>query len=179
MGKVILYIAQSLDGYIARENGDIDWLWDDQDYGYEDFINTIDTVILGRKTYEQLFELAEEFPYQSKDVYVVSQSKEGQDSYATFVQPEQISPLLNVLKNDQNKNVWLVGGSQLIDHFISMGHIDEYQLAIQPTMIGRGIPLFKPNDHEEQLDLLKSNRFENGMLLLTYRRKDMEESKSD
>ncbi|ARI78158.1 dihydrofolate reductase family protein [Halobacillus mangrovi] len=174
MGKVVLYIAQSLDGYIARENGDIDWLWDDRDYGYDDFINTIDTVILGRKTYEQLFELTDEFPYHSKDVYVVSETMEGHDDYATFVQPEQITPLINVLRTDQNKNIWIVGGSMLIEDFIRMGLIDEYHIAIQPVLIGSGIRLFKSNEHQEELDFIDYHRFDDGMLMLTYRRKEKE-----
>ncbi|ASF38653.1 dihydrofolate reductase [Halobacillus halophilus] len=173
MGKVVLYIAQSLDGYISREDGSIDWLWDGQesgtDYGFETFFNQMDTVILGRKTYEQILELTSEFPYQYKDVYVVSRTKEGHDSYATFIQPEQILPLLNVLKAD--KNIWLVGGAQLIDHFVSMGLIDEYHLAIQPTLIGSGISLFKPHQKEQQLDLLKTEKFDDGMIVLTYQLK--------
>ncbi|MFG6116316.1 dihydrofolate reductase family protein [Halobacillus sp. MO56] len=171
MGKVVLYIAQSVDGYIARENGAIDWLWDDQDYDYEKFITTIDTVILGRKTYEQIFQLTDQFPYRSKDVYVVSNMQEGSDEYATFIQPEQIRPLINLLKNDQHKNIWVVGGAQVIHHFINKNLIDEYQIAIQPTMIGSGIPLFEKNDVEQQLELYEAKPFSTGMLMLTYRKK--------
>lgn len=177
MGKIILYIAQSLDGYISRENGEIDWLWDDRDYGFEGFLQTIDTVVLGRKTYEQIFELAEEFPYKTKDVYVVSQVEEGYDQYATFIQPEQITPLMEMLKTEQDKNIWIVGGAKLIDHFISMGLIDEYHIAIQPTLIGKGIPLFQPNDAEQQLSLIDMKKHDDGMLLLTYHQKEEEKQK--
>ncbi|MBH0228661.1 dihydrofolate reductase family protein [Halobacillus yeomjeoni] len=170
MGKVVLYIAQSLDGYISRENGDIDWLRDDQDYGFDTFFESVNTVIMGRKTYEHIFELAEEFPYKNKDVYVVSRMKEGYDEYATYIQPEQISPLIEVLKNDQDKTIWLVGGAQLIYLFISLDLIDEFQIAIQPTLIGNGIPLFEKNEMEQQLDLTDVKKFDDGMLILTYRR---------
>lgn len=173
MGKVILYIAQSLDGYIARENGSIDWLWDDgvDDYRFHKFYQSIDTVILGRKTYDHIFELADEFPYKTKDVYVVSDNREGHDDYATYLQPEQIRPLVNFLTTDQEKNLWVVGGAQLIHHFIEAGLIDEYQIAIQPTLIGKGIPLFNPNEHEESLSLSNVQHHQDGMLLLTYKRK--------
>ncbi|MFD1017697.1 dihydrofolate reductase family protein [Thalassobacillus hwangdonensis] len=171
MGKVVLFIAMSLDGYIARENGEIDWLWDDNDYGYEKFYNTIDTVVLGRKTYEQIFKLTENFPYRQKDVYVVSNIQEGSDDYATFIQPEQIRPLMNLLKKDQNKNIWIVGGAQLIHHFIKRDLIDEFQIAIQPTLIGKGIPLFHENDVEAQLELHEAKPYADGMLVLTYRKR--------
>ncbi|RDY70227.1 dihydrofolate reductase [Halobacillus trueperi] len=174
MGKVILFIAQSADGYIAREDGSIDWLRDDpeEDYGYEEFFHTIDTVFLGRKTYDHIFELAEEFPYKMKDVYVVSNSREGHDEYATYLQPEQTLPLVNMLKNEQNKTIWVVGGANLIHYFISAGLIDEYQIFIQPTLIGKGIPLFQKNDHEEELQLTETNAYPDGMLAITYQRKE-------
>lgn len=173
LGKVVLYIAQSLDGYIARENGEIDWLRDDseEDYGFEDFSHSIDTVFLGRKTYDHIFELADEFPYKMKDVYVVSNEKEGHDDFATYLQPEQIAPLVTLLKNEQNKTIWVVGGAQLIHYFISHGMIDEFQIAIQPTLIGKGIPLFQSNNHEEELSLEKVTPYEDGMLMLKYQRK--------
>ncbi|WP_181349284.1 dihydrofolate reductase family protein [Thalassobacillus sp. CUG 92003] len=168
MGKVVLFIAMSLDGYISRENGDIDWLWQEKDYGYSPFIETIDTVFLGRHTYEQIFQMTDEFPYKQKDVYVVSNVQEGSDQYATYLQPEQIIPLIQMLRNDQNKNVWLVGGSQLIHHFMHNNLIDEYQIAIQPTLIGSGVKLFRDHDHEQQLELREAKPYPDGMLVLTY-----------
>lgn len=177
MGKIILNILQSLDGFIARENGEIDWIWDDteEDYGFDSFFQTVDTVFLGRKTYDHIFQLTDEFPYKKKDVYVVSDHKEGHDEYSTYLQSEQIIPLVNLLKNEQNKTIWVVGGAQLIHHFISVGLMDEYQIAIQPTLIGKGIPLFRDNDHQEDLVLNDVRRFEDGMLVLTYKRKENEE----
>ncbi|MYL72086.1 dihydrofolate reductase [Halobacillus litoralis] len=174
MGKVTLYIAQSADGYIAREDGSIDWLRDsaDEDYGYEKFINTVDTVFLGRKTYDHIFELTEEFPYRMKDIYVVSNTREGHDDYATYLQPEQILPLVNMLKNEQNKTIWVVGGANLIHYFISAELIDEFQIFIQPTLIGKGIPLFKKNDLEKELQLTETKAYQDGMLAITYQKKE-------
>ncbi|MGP4061902.1 dihydrofolate reductase family protein [Halobacillus sp. H74] len=105
MSKVVLYIERAPDGYIERENGEFDWLWSDSEegYGFQSFFSSIDTVFLGRKTYEQIFELADEFPFKTKDVYVVSNEREVVDDFATYIQPEQISPLTNLLKKNQNK----------------------------------------------------------------------------
>ncbi|TGB05348.1 dihydrofolate reductase family protein [Halobacillus salinus] len=167
MGKVVLYIAQSLDGYICRENGEIDWLWDDVDYGFDSFFQSVDTVILGRNTYEQIFDLTEEFPYLSKDVYVVSRTQEGSDEFATFIQPEQMAPLTHMLK-ENGKTSWIVGGAMLIEQAIHAELIDEYQIFIQPTLIGRGISLFKANEKEHSLTLKNVRTFDDGMLSLSY-----------
>jgi dihydrofolate reductase len=88
VGKVVLSIVQSLDGYIVRENGEIDWLWDssEKDYGFKEFFHSIDTVFLGRKTYDHIFQLADEFPYKMKDVYVVSNERKGHDGFSTYLQ---------------------------------------------------------------------------------------------
>ncbi|WP_226576617.1 dihydrofolate reductase family protein [Halobacillus litoralis] len=175
MGKVILYIAQSLDGYIARENGEIDWLWDDtdEDYGYERLYESVGTVFLGRKTYERILESADEFPYKKKDIYIVSNAKEGNDQHGTYIQPEQVKPLVNILKGEQNQNIWVVGGAQLIHEFIELKLIDEYQLVIQPTLIGKGIPLFQHSSQEEDLSLTHVQPYPDGMLLLTYTRREI------
>ncbi|MGV2622838.1 UNVERIFIED_CONTAM: dihydrofolate reductase family protein [Halobacillus marinus] len=174
MGKVILYIAQSLDGYIAKEDGSIDWLWSDtdEDYGYEAFLQTIDTIILGRKTYDHIFELTDEFPYKSKDVYVVSDHRQGHDHFATYLEPEQIVPFIQIMSKEQDRNIWVVGGAQLIHHFIGAGLIDEFQIAIQPTLIGRGIRLFLDNEHEEELMTKDVKHYPDGMLLVTYARRN-------
>ncbi|MBM7551149.1 dihydrofolate reductase family protein [Thalassobacillus pellis] len=171
MGKVILFIAMSLDGYISQENEEIDWLWKEENYDYEKFYASIDTVILGRKTYDQVLERYDEFPYRMKDVYVVSNLQEGNEEYARFIQPEQIRPLVNLLKEDQDKNIWIVGGAKLIQHFIQKQLIDEFQITIQPTLLGSGIPLFPPGGIEQQLELYEVKPHPTGMLMLTYHKK--------
>lgn len=114
MRKVILFIASSLDGYIARTSGAVDWLFtvnDDQDYGYVDFLAGVDTILMGRRTYEQVLSFGE-FPYKGIQCFVFSRTRGGErDEYVTFISGN-IESFVKGLKNGTGKNIWLVGGSQ-------------------------------------------------------------------
>lgn len=168
--KVMVFIAMSLDGYIARENGEIDWLLelspsDPDEYGYSDFYQTIDTVIMGKATYDQLPELSDAFPYPDKKCYVFSKTATGRDAHVEFVN-EDIGVFIEKLKREpSSRHIWLVGGGELIQGFIEAGAIDEWMIGVIPVLIGKGIPLFKPNDREERLKLKKHFRFGDCVML--------------
>ncbi|SFJ18876.1 dihydrofolate reductase family protein [Thermoflavimicrobium dichotomicum] len=167
--KVIVFIAMSLDGYIARENGSIDWLLenaptDPEEYGYSDFYKTIDTVIMGKATYDQLPELSDSFPYADKKCYVFSRTASGRDEHVEFVN-EEIGPFVEKLKSQPGAHIWLVGGGELIEGFMEANVVDEFMIGVIPVLIGKGIPLFKKNNRETRLKLKKHFRFGDCVML--------------
>jgi dihydrofolate reductase len=169
--KVILYIAMSLDGYIARENGDISWLSlveeKGEDYGYSKFINSIDTVIMGRKTYEKVISFGIEFPHKNKKCYVISRTKNGTDDNVEYYSGN-IEKLITYLKNKEGNDIFVDGGAEVINELIKINLIDEYVISILPIFLGKGIRLFKDGRPEQMLKLLESTKFSTGLVQLRY-----------
>ncbi|MCY6485493.1 dihydrofolate reductase family protein [Clostridium aestuarii] len=174
--SIILYIATSLDGYIARENGAVDWLSGNGDNpnvdnGYTNFYNTIDTVVMGRTTYEQVInELSpDNWVYEGKKCYVATTRKCEMDKRAEFIS-EDIAGFIKKLKKQQGKDIWLIGGGKLIDQFIKQDLIDKYIVTIIPTILGDGIPLFLKENPEIKLRLVETKTID-GMVELSYIRR--------
>jgi dihydrofolate reductase len=168
MRTVILYIADSLDGYIARTDGRMDWLFSDVDYGYTKFLRSVGTIIMGRKTYDQLLTF-DDYPYRGKEVFAVSRFRAGErDEHVTFVGPE-IVDIVRSLKAGEGTGIWLVGGSQLVRLFIAEHLIDEIIVSIHPIILGSGIPLILPQDDETQLVFAVCESFSSGLVQLKYR----------
>ncbi len=169
--KVILYIAESLDGFIAREDNDISWLSivekPDEDYGYKDFIDTIDTVIMGRRTYEKVLSFGIEFPHKDKKCYILSKTLEGNNENAQFYNGS-IKDLIEMLKGKAGKNIFIDGGAEVVREFRSENLIDEYIISIVPVLLGKGIRLFKDTDTENKLSLIESKVFDSGLVQLWY-----------
>lgn len=145
MNKVILYIAMSLDGYIAREDGAVDWLeeaeGDGGDNGYADFYETIGALVMGRKTYESVLGLSETFPYAGKPCYVLSTTRRERTEHAVFTD-EALDSLIPSLAATTRGDVWIVGGGELVRSVMERGLLDELHLAVIPKVLGGGIPLF-------------------------------------
>jgi len=170
MRQVILFIATSLDGYIARTDGSIDWLFTDQDYGYTAFSAGVDTIIMGRKTYEQVLTFGE-FPYAGKECFVFSRNPaRGSDDRVVFLDDDP-SDLLGRLRSRTGKNIWLVGGSELIHEFVLQDLIDTCVISIHPVILGSGIPLFRAPLPQQSLVLRDTTTFNTGLVQLTYTRK--------
>ncbi|MBW4611740.1 MAG: dihydrofolate reductase family protein [Desmonostoc vinosum HA7617-LM4] len=168
MRKISLFIASSLDGYIARESGEVDWLFTDQDYGYPEFFNQIDTVIMGRKTYQQVLDFGE-YPYQGKESFVFSTTLQSQtDKNVRFVSSNW-EEFINKLRYSNGRDIWLVGGAQIIHYFLKHGFIDELILSIHPIILGSGIPLIV-NDStlETVLELKDAKTYDSGLLQVYY-----------
>lgn len=162
MRKLILYTASSLDGYLAREDHALDWLFDveqDGDTGYGDFYSTVDTILIGRKTYEQILILENGgFPYKGKECYVFSRTPQESTEHVSFVDSELVD-FTKKLKARDGGNIWLVGGGDLLHTFLKEGLVDEFMIQIAPIVIGSGIPLFNFNNLEVKLDLKDVTRF--------------------
>lgn len=169
--KVKIYIAASLDGYIAREDGDISWLDSvsraEEDYGYEDFIQTIDTVIMGRKTYDTVLSFGGEFPHEGKDCYVLSRTRTGKDERVTYFNGD-VGAWMERLKKEAGQDIFVDGGAEAIHLLHEKGLIDSYTVSIIPILLGKGIRLFKETETEIPLTLTGSKAFPSGLVQLTY-----------
>ena len=158
MRKIILYIASSLDGYIARENGDVDWLPENTTSGYDEFYKTIDTVVMGKKTYEQVLTFGA-YPYKDKKSYVFTRNNEQtKDQNIEFV--SDIDKFVKENISNSGKNIWLVGGAEIISSFLNRGFVDEIILSIIPVVLGKGITLFKNTQNEVKLELIKTTEYD-------------------
>jgi dihydrofolate reductase len=168
MRPLVCFIATSLDGYIAGPAGEIDWLFTDQDYGYTPFYANVDTVVMGRKTYDLCLTFAE-YPYPRIPNYVWSRTRRGTDEHATFVSGDMVA-LLKELKDKEGKTIWLVGGSALVGEAIKYDLLDELIVSVHPTVLGDGLPLFPRDLPKTQFQFIKSEPFNTGLVQLTYRR---------
>ncbi len=171
-GKAFVYIAVSLDGYIARENDDIDWLSSveksGEDYGYAAFMKNIDTVMMGRKTYDKVLTLGTEFWHQGKDCYVISRTQTGNTDHVQFYGGD-----LETLVTEQKakgKNVFVDGGAEVVNELMKLDQFEAYIISILPIFLGSGIRLFKDGRPELALELVHSTSFDTGLVQLHYRR---------
>lgn len=163
--EVVLYIAASLDGFIAKEDDDLQWLDETEsegDGGYSELYESIDTTIMGKRTYDWVLEHAESFPYPDKKNYVFTTSVEGSTEFVEFVN-EDVVAFTKKLKEQEGSKIWMVGGSAILDAFIKEKLIDEYIISITPHILGSGIPLFK--DHNPQTDLVLVNTYRFGQFV--------------
>lgn len=128
MRKVKLFIASSLDGYIARKDGSIDWLYTDDDYGFAQFYDLVDTILMGRRTYDKALELAVGgHPHKDKKSYVFTQTASGRkkekDQHVHFI--ANVIEFAKELIHSPGKDIWLVGGADIISIFLNAGLLDE------------------------------------------------------
>lgn len=174
--NIVLYIAMSLDGFIARNNGEVDWLSGSSgdpnvDTGFDEFYSSVDTVVMGRTTYEQVInELSPDaWVYEGKKCYVATTRNYESDSQVEFIS-EDITGFIKGLKSQEGKDIWLVGGGKLINQFIKENLVDKYIITIIPTILGGGIQLFLEDNPEIKLKLIET-KVVDGMVELTYVRR--------
>ena len=168
MRKVILFIASSLDGFIASSDGSVDWLFTDQDYGYKRFYRSIDTVLMGRKTYAQMMRLWG-YQYSGKKGYVFTRSRRPKvNKHVEFVS-ENIPKFVRDLRKRKGKDIWLVGGAEIATILLNARLIDRIDLFIHPIIVGRGIPLFHAIKPLNRLTFMRKKSFDSGLIQLSYR----------
>ncbi|MEQ8713706.1 MAG: dihydrofolate reductase family protein [Cyclobacteriaceae bacterium] len=171
MRKLLLYIATSLDGYIAATDGSVDWLEtvpnpDQSDYGYAQFYESISTTLMGNATYQQVLGFGD-FPYQGKENYVFSRQSHPSTEHVQFVNQDP-AVFVSGLKDQQGGDIWLVGGGQLNTLMLDAGLIDEILLFQMPIVLGAGIALFPGARMTAPLELLTSTSYASGVSLLHY-----------
>ncbi len=174
MRKIVLYIAMSLDGYIADKSGGVDWLNGDgsepENCGsYSEFSSSIDTVVLGYNTYHQIAaELSPgNWPYEGMQSYVLTHRKLETQNEIHFVDTA-MAELLTKLKQQDGKDVWLCGGADIIDQALKANLVDELTISVLPILLGDGIRLFQTNEIPKYLTLI-SHKSYNGIVDLVYR----------
>ena len=173
--KLLLYISASLDGYIATEAGDLDFLssvaQEGEDYGYYDFVKSVDTVIIGRKTYEKVISMGFEYPHVDKDVYIITRTPRPDVGTFKFYSGD-LTELVQGLKKMPGKNIYCDGGAEIVQKLLQANLIDEIIISIIPFLLGGGIRLFKEGRPMQKLKLISSKQFEMGLVQLHYVRKD-------
>lgn len=173
MGKVVASMAMSLDGYIARTNGDASWLNNamspGEDYGFEEFMSRIGAYILGANTYREITKSGMAGGDNQVTTYVVSHQKDFKVGKNTFLYSGDLTELVKKIKADTEKDIWLFGGGNLTTQFINLNLVDELGIAIVPVLIGGDVPFFGSVVEQKNLILLESKTFEkSGMLSLRY-----------
>lgn len=177
--KIILDLAVTLDGFIEGKNGETDWCIMDPEMGFTNFLEQIDTILYGRKSYDlwgQYIPKADDSDediefwrlIHSKQKYVFSRTPREMDDKAIFIK-ENILEEINRLKKQPGKDIWLYGGASLITTFIDLGLIDEYRLSLHPIVLGEGKPLFIDIKQRLNLTMVDARKFTSGVVQLIYR----------
>ncbi|RQO31659.1 dihydrofolate reductase [Taibaiella sp. KBW10] len=180
MPLLTIYIATSLDGYIAQANDDLSFLKlvekEGEDYGYAAFTDTIDTIILGRKTYDWVLKEIGPAHYDNGDrkVYVITRTEKPGIGNTTFYTGD-LRELVQQLKSGNGKNIYCDGGAEIINELLQNDLIDEMILSIVPVLLGSGTRLFKSGRPQQELVLLQVKTFETGLTQLHYKRKKNED----
>ncbi|MDF9830686.1 dihydrofolate reductase family protein [Parabacteroides sp. PF5-6] len=174
MKKIILYIAASLDQRIAEPDGSLDWLTEFPnpqkiDYGYKDLLVSVDTIIMGGKTYRELLSMDVIWPYTNQHTYVVSHHEWSERENVSFI-TENIIGRIKTLRNETGKDIWLVGGGELVSMLLASDLLDEIRITYFPVILGRGISLFPEQPKESKWKLSGSKSYGNGVLSVIYQK---------
>jgi dihydrofolate reductase len=175
--KIIVYIATSADGYIARPDGDVEWLNRRPrtvDYGMGAFYTTIDTILWGRKTYDWLLDYYKKRGrkggmFDTKVAnFVFSRKPPKRATLGVEFVSEPVKAFAQRLRATPGKHIWMMGGGELIASFLDAGEIDEFDIHVIPTLIGEGIPLVAPRHRDVRLRLRSARKYPDGVVRLRY-----------
>ncbi|MFY7652924.1 MAG: dihydrofolate reductase family protein [Chitinophagaceae bacterium] len=174
MRKLVVYIAMSIDGYIAKPNNDLSFLQiveqTGEDYGYNQFMETVDTIIIGRNTYNWLMANSDDFPYNNRTVYVITHEEKEPINNIIFYN-KSLGELITHLKNAPgNKAIYCDGGAQIIQQLLQLNAIDELTLSIIPVTLGNGIALFGGFLPQQNWQLMAVKSFPKGLVQVHYKK---------
>ena len=176
MRKLSIFIATSLDGYIAKPNDDLSFLKlvekEGEDYGYANFTSTIDTIIIGRKTYDWVHREIGTSHYDNgeRDVYVITRTERPDVGRIKFY-TGNVTELVQKLKSDDGKNIYCDGGAEIINELLKNDLIDELIISVIPVLVGNGTRLFKDGRPEQMLEFVSAKTFDTGLVQLHYKRR--------
>jgi dihydrofolate reductase len=171
MRKVILGLAVSLDGYIEGPKGEYDWCFTDQDYGLNAFLERIDSIFIGRKSYQLMNnpdEAASDYQFAEYKKYVFSNALTEVNEGAELINGDWQTKVAD-LKQQPGKDFWLFGGADLTSSFMNAGLVDELFLSVHPILLGAGKPLFINLHDRIKLTLTDSKTYSTGLVSLTYK----------
>lgn len=166
--KIIYFVTASLDGFVARADGRIDWLIQpegNEDFGFAAFLASIDTVVQGRKTYEQVLTFGP-YPYADRKNYVFSR-KLLQTQHAEVVR-QPVPDFVRWLRQQPGRDIWLVGGGELAAAFFQARAVDQVKVFVQPIVLGEGLPLVKDIGHDIRLQLTHTQAYRQGLVQMDY-----------
>lgn len=170
--KVFVYIAASLDGYIAQPNDDLSFLSivekEGEDYGYAEFMSGIDTVIVGRRTYDWVKQHAPDFTHKDKTAYIITRTPRESEGSTHFYTGD-LKELIAKLKSEEGANIFIDGGAQVVNAMLQEKLIDEIIISYIPILVGDGIRLFNDGRPEQKLELVSTKQFEKGLVQVHYR----------
>jgi dihydrofolate reductase len=172
MRLVKYFVASSLDNYISRKDGGVDWLFMDQDYGMKEFFASVDVAVMGRKTYDKALELSPNglsFPGMKAYVFSHLMSKSKQVNIEVVSEPPET--WVKSIRATQGKDIWLVGGGEMVREFLQKRLVNQIGISIHPRLLGDGIPLYAQPYPETELELIRSKQYPSGLVQLFYRLK--------
>ena len=162
-------VAMSLDGYIAGPNGEFDWIIMDPAIDFGAFVAKIDTIVMGRGTYETTLAMGDESGMMSDmRVYVVSTSLQQKDYPDVTIVAEDVEGRVAELKSEEGKDIWLFGGGVLFRCLLEAGLVDRVEVGVIPVLIGEGIALLPGLDGQTKLALHRQEALPSGIVLLEY-----------
>jgi dihydrofolate reductase len=168
MRKIILQVAVSLDSFIEGPNGELDWCFTDQDYGMKDFFKQVDTVFMGRKTYELMLTMGDDatagFPKFKEYIFSTTLNEVNDGVVIRDDVPLQVEKI----KNENGKDIWLFGGGSLTTSLMNLKLVDEIWLAVHPVILGGGKPLFENLNERVNLDHLDTKTYSTGLVFSKY-----------
>ena len=172
MRKIVLGLGISLDGYIARPDGAVDFLFMPRDYSMAPFFATIDTAIMGRKTLDVGLKMSGGESIQSYGLtcYVMSRSQPAGERHGAIFTQQTPTALVNALRKKPGKDIWMMGGGELAREFLKADLIDELYIGVVPTLIGEGIPLFPAGFPQRDFSLIENKTYSKGLISLRYER---------
>lgn len=183
---VVYYVAASIDGYIARRDGSVDWLENVEssttEYGYSEFYRRVDALVMGRRTYDLVARMGH-WPYEDRPSFVMTSRPPDllpHNGKAIRTETESLqegaSAACRTLSEAGYRRIWLVGGGTVAGSFLAAGHLDELIVTVIPVVLGTGIPLFDTRDVEEPgleslFSLLDTRTYDTGVVQMHYRRR--------
>ena len=176
MRKIILYIATSIDGLIAGENSDLEWLDNfpnprKTDYGYNTFYESIDTIVMGANTYRYINESTNEWPHQNIETYLISHSIKESSIPNVHILNENWVTQVKLLKEQKEKNIWILGGGEILSQLLEHNLVDKMIISQFPVLLGKGTQLFHFGYDCSKWEMAKGRFFTNGVIQAEYIKK--------
>jgi dihydrofolate reductase len=171
MRKIVLGLGISMDGYIARPDGTLDFLFMPKDYSMAPFFATVDTALMGRKTLDAALKMGGgSFSGSSMATYVFSRTLPAGKRDGVVFSHQSPTALVRQLRKSKGKNIWLMGGGELARDFLKADLVDELYIGMVPVLIGEGIPLFPPGFPQREFSLVENKTYSKGLIALKYKR---------
>lgn len=170
--KLALFIAASVDGYIAGPNDDLSFLsmveQEGEDYGYAEFTKNVDTVILGKRTYDKVMSMGIPYPYTDKEIFVITRTPQPNQGLINFYTGD-LKTLVHDLKQKEGKTIFCDGGAYVVNELLQHGLIDEITLSVIPVLLGDGTRLFNTGFNMQHLTLISANSYPKGLIQMHYK----------